>query len=132
MAVWGNVKSQGVAKDAKACAYAALGMRRELKKLNDQWKTEGRMTLGMGVGINQGDVLIGNIGSYEPHERLDPTVIGDAVNLASRLETHSDLRRRYPCWNKRGAIDTRRILSALRRPRAGERENGPGRCIHHR
>src|SRR5205823_12551952 len=76
----------GVAKDAKACAYAALGMRRQLKKLNDQWKTEGRMTLGMGVGINQGDVLIGNIGSYEPHERLDPTVIGDAVNLASRLE----------------------------------------------
>ena len=86
MAVWGNVKSQGVAKDAKACAYAALRMRRELKKLNDQWKTEGRMTLGMGVGINHGDVLIGNIGSYEPHERLDPTVIGDAVNLASRLE----------------------------------------------
>src|SRR5439155_4384583 len=76
----------GVAKDAKACAYAALGMRRELKKLNDQWKTEGRMTLGMSVGINQGEVLIGNIGSYEPHERMDPTVIGDAVNLASRLE----------------------------------------------
>ncbi|MEY2491447.1 MAG: adenylate cyclase [Verrucomicrobiota bacterium] len=86
MAVWGNVKSQGVAKDANACAHAALGMRRQLKKLNDGWKLEGRMTLGMGVGINQGDVLIGNIGSYEPHERLDPTVIGDVVNLASRLE----------------------------------------------
>jgi adenylate cyclase len=86
MAVWGNVKSQGVAKDAKACARAALAMRHELKKLNDNWKTEGRMTLGMGVGINQGEALIGNIGSYEPHERLDPTVIGDAVNLASRLE----------------------------------------------
>lgn len=83
MAVWGNVKSQGVAKDTKACAHAALGMRRELKKLNDRWRTEGRMTLGMGVGINQGEVLIGNIGSSE---RLDPTVIGDAVNLASRLE----------------------------------------------
>ncbi|HEY2103629.1 MAG TPA: adenylate/guanylate cyclase domain-containing protein [Chthoniobacterales bacterium] len=86
MAVWGNVKSQGVAKDARDCAYAALAMRRELKKLNDGWKLEGRMTLGMGVGINQGEVLIGNIGSYEPHERLDPTVIGDVVNLASRLE----------------------------------------------
>jgi len=86
MAVWGNVKSQGVVKDAKACAYTALGMRRELRKLNDHWKTEGRMTLGMGIGINQGEALIGNIGSYEPHERLDPTVIGDAVNLASRLE----------------------------------------------
>src|SRR5207248_3388170 len=54
MAVWGNVKSQGKAKDAKAAAYAALGMRRELLRLNNGWKTEGRMTLGMGVGINHG------------------------------------------------------------------------------
>lgn len=86
MAVWGNVKSQGIADDAIACARAALAMRHGLKKLNDGWKVEGRMTLGMGVGINQGEVLIGNIGSHAPHERLDPTVIGDAVNLASRLE----------------------------------------------
>src|SRR5438552_2651781 len=83
MAVWGNVKSQGKAKDAKAAAHAALGMRRELLQLNNKWKTEGRMTLGMGVGINQGDVLAGNIGSQD---RADLTVIGDAVNLASRLE----------------------------------------------
>jgi adenylate cyclase len=83
MAVWGNVKSQGKAKDAKAAAHAALGMRRELLRLNNAWKTEGRMTLGMGVGINHGDVLAGNIGSQD---RADLTVIGDAVNLASRLE----------------------------------------------
>jgi adenylate cyclase len=83
MAVWGNVKSQGKAKDAKAAAYAALGMRRELLRLNNGWKTEGRMTLGMGVGINHGDVLAGNIGSQD---RADLTVIGGAVNLASRLE----------------------------------------------
>jgi adenylate cyclase len=83
MAVWGNVKSQGVAKDAKAAAHAALGMRRELLRLNNGWKTEGRMTLGMGVGINHGDVLAGNIGSQD---RADLTVIGGAVNLASRLE----------------------------------------------
>jgi adenylate cyclase len=83
MAVWGNVKSQGKAKDAKAAAHAALAMRRELLRLNNKWKTEGRMTLGMGVGINQGDVLAGNIGSQD---RADLTVIGDAVNLASRLE----------------------------------------------
>ena len=87
MAVWGNVKSQGVDKDAKAAVRTALGMRAELRKLNERWKSEGRTPLGFGVGINHGEAVIGNIGSYEPHERLDPTVIGDSVNLASRLES---------------------------------------------
>ena len=83
MAVWGNVQSNGPATDAKECARAALGMRAALKELNAGWRAEGRMTLGMGVGLNSGDVLAGNIGSGE---RADLTVIGDAVNLASRLE----------------------------------------------
>ena len=83
MAVWGNVLSLGMAQDAKNCARAALGMRRELAQLNEKWRGEGRMGLGMGIGINQGEVIVGNIGS---HERMDPTVIGDSVNLASRLE----------------------------------------------
>ena len=83
MAVWGNVRSFGVAEDTKNCARAALAMRRELKQLNQKWREEGRMGLGMGIGINQGEVIVGNIGS---HERMDPTVIGDSVNLASRLE----------------------------------------------
>ncbi len=86
MAVFGNVKSQGVELDARCAVRTALGMRRELEKLNERWRQEGRMPLGFGVGINHGEAVIGNIGSYEPHERLDPTVIGDAVNLASRLE----------------------------------------------
>lgn len=83
MCVWGNVKTFGVQEDAKCAARTALGMRHELQKLNDGWRAEGRLGLGMGVGINQGEVIVGNIGS---HERMDPTVIGDAVNLASRLE----------------------------------------------
>ena len=83
MAVWGNVRSLGTAQDAKSCVRAALGMRRELSKLNQSWREQGRMGLGMGVGINHGEVIVGNIGSQE---RMDPTVIGDAVNLASRLE----------------------------------------------
>jgi adenylate cyclase len=83
MAVWGNVRSFGMAQDAKNCARAALAMRWELRQLNQKWREEGRMGLGMGIGINQGEVVVGNIGS---HERMDPTVIGDSVNLASRLE----------------------------------------------
>src|SRR5438552_1078694 len=83
MAVWGNVRSLGTAQDAKSCARAALGMRRELSQLNQTWREQGRMGLGMGIGVNHGEVIVGNIGS---HERMDPTVIGDSVNLASRLE----------------------------------------------
>ena len=83
MAVWGNVRSFGMAEDAKNCARAALGMRRELRNLNQKWRGEGRMGFGMGIGINHGEVIVGNIGS---HERMDPTVIGDSANLASRIE----------------------------------------------
>ena len=86
MAVWGNVRSAGAAQDAKAAARSALGMQRALKELNARWRNEGKMPLGMGIGINHGIAVVGNIGSYAPHERLDPTVIGDSVNLASRLE----------------------------------------------
>ncbi|MFN2623123.1 MAG: CHASE2 domain-containing protein [Chthoniobacterales bacterium] len=83
MAVWGNVTSAGVAEDAKACARAAVTMRHELLQLNQQWKERGIAPFQFGIGINHGEVLVGNIGSQE---KADPTVIGDAVNLASRLE----------------------------------------------
>jgi adenylate cyclase len=83
MAVWGNVRSLGRAEDAKSAARAALAMRRELWTLNQRWFAAGTVPFAIGVGINQGDVVVGNIGSQE---KADPTVIGDAVNLASRLE----------------------------------------------
>jgi len=83
MAVWGNVRSQGQAGDTKLAARAALAMRRELWTLNRKWWDEGIAPFAIGIGINQGDVVVGNIGSQE---KADPTVIGDAVNLASRLE----------------------------------------------
>ena len=58
-------------------------MRRELRGLNEKWNAQGIAPFHIGIGINHGDVLVGNIGSQE---KADPTVIGDAVNLASRLE----------------------------------------------
>ncbi|MGI8891260.1 MAG: CHASE2 domain-containing protein [Chthoniobacterales bacterium] len=83
MAVWGNVRSRGPAEDARMAARSALMMRRELRILNERWHSEGIAPFAIGIGINSGDVLGGNIGSQE---KADPTVIGDAVNLASRLE----------------------------------------------
>ncbi|HJT79566.1 MAG TPA: adenylate/guanylate cyclase domain-containing protein, partial [Chthoniobacterales bacterium] len=59
MAVWGNVHSYGVTEDAKRAVRAAYGMRLALKTLNDSWREQGRMGLGMGVGINQGEVIVG-------------------------------------------------------------------------
>ena len=56
MAVWGNVRSQGEAEDAKMAARAALAMRRELKILNDGWFARGIAPFAIGIGINQGDV----------------------------------------------------------------------------
>src|SRR5947209_18280549 len=50
MAVWGNVHSYGVTEDSKRAVRAAYGMRCALRQLNDSWREQGRMGLGMGVG----------------------------------------------------------------------------------
>jgi adenylate cyclase len=58
-------------------------MFRKLDELNAKWKAEGRRTISIGVGLNTGPVNVGNMGS---DKRLAWTVMGDNVNLASRLE----------------------------------------------
>jgi adenylate cyclase len=63
---------------------AALDMVAELGMLNQRWKAEGRPELDIGIGINTGPMIAGNIGS---DAIMSYTVIGDAVNLGSRLES---------------------------------------------
>lgn len=64
---------------------AALDMIVELRKLNERWAAEGRFSeLDIGIGINTGSMIAGNIGSLQI---MSYTVIGDAVNLGARLES---------------------------------------------
>jgi adenylate cyclase len=63
---------------------AALDMTRTLDRLNETWRSQGRPELNIGVGVNSGEMIAGNIGS---EAIMSYTVIGDAVNLGSRLES---------------------------------------------
>ncbi len=63
---------------------AACEMQKELRSLCAKWEAEGRARLKMGVGINSGAAVVGNIGTAE---HMEYTAIGDAVNLAARLES---------------------------------------------
>lgn len=70
--------------DATARALrAALAMQRRFAQIRSHWLGEEK-NLGLGIGINAGDVVVGNVGS---ERKMDYTAIGDAVNLAKRLES---------------------------------------------
>jgi len=81
MAFWGSPYPQDD-HAFRACS-CALEMIRCLDQLNDKWESEGRKRISIGIGVNTGPVNVGNMGSSK---RLAWTVMGDNVNLASRLE----------------------------------------------
>jgi adenylate cyclase len=83
MAVWGAPTSHG--NDTANAIEGALMMRTTLAEMNKgRGKDPKKPLIRIGCGINTGPVLAGQIGSTE---RMEYTVIGDAVNLASRVET---------------------------------------------
>jgi len=84
MAIWNAPLD--VDNHAQLAIDTAMEMEVELKKLNKELKADGLMELGVGIGINTGDAVVGNMGS---NQRFDYTVLGDSVNLAARLEAQT-------------------------------------------
>jgi len=81
MAVFGAPLDQP--DHARRACLTALEMMGELHKLQKKWEAEGRPVLNIGIGISTGEMVVGNMGS---EMRFDYTVMGDMVNLGSRLE----------------------------------------------
>lgn len=82
MAIWG-APIETVDHPARA-ARAALGMIEALDRIRGEWRSVFGTDIAIGIGINTGEMIVGNVGS---EKRFDYTVIGDNVNLASRLES---------------------------------------------
>jgi class 3 adenylate cyclase len=81
---FGDPETRGVKEDALACVRMALAMQRRIGELAEQWRAIGIETpLHCRIGIHTGYCTVGNFGS---EDRMDYTIVGGAVNLASRLE----------------------------------------------
>jgi len=81
MAIWGAPKRHD--NDELAAIKAAIEMIDELDALNIRRTNRGQLPIDIGIGLNTGDVIAGNMGS---ESRMNYTVLGDSVNLAARLE----------------------------------------------
>lgn len=81
MAFW-NAPVQRDDHVLRACA-GALRAARRMERVNDTWEAEGRPRIGIRIGLNCANVLVGNVGSSN---RLSYTALGDGVNVAARLE----------------------------------------------
>lgn len=89
MALWGVPVEQP--DHPRMAVKAAWAMLNKLKELQEQWKKRGIEPFDIGMGINTGEMIAGNMGS---DKRMDYTVIGDQVNAAARIES---LTRQFNC-----------------------------------
>ena len=81
MAFWGAPLDQS--NHAEMACSSSLEMMDKLRELQIKWKKEGIPSFEIGIGLNSGDAIVGNMGSFD---RFDYTAMGDNVNLASRME----------------------------------------------
>ena len=88
MIFFGDPSTQGARHDAVAAVSMAIAMRKHMKVLRQQWRAQGiTKPLEIRMGINTGYCTVGNFGT---EMRMDYTIIGREVNLASRLESAAD------------------------------------------
>jgi class 3 adenylate cyclase/phosphoglycerate-specific signal transduction histidine kinase len=116
---FGDPETRGVKEDALACVEMAIAMRKRMRELQGVWRASGiEKPLQCRIGINTGYCTVGNFGS---EHRMDYTIIGGGVNLASRLEaaatpgeilmsyeTYANVQHRIHC-EERGHISVKGI-----------------------
>src|SRR5690606_29909076 len=89
LAFFGDPETRGVKEDAMACVNMAIAMQRRMRELQAEWRESGlQKPFQLRIGINTGYCTVGNFGS---EDRMDYTIIGSEVNLASRLQSHAEL-----------------------------------------
>ncbi len=89
LAFFGDPETKGVREDAIACVNMAVAMQRRMRELQFEWRDAGlEKPFQLRIGINTGYCTVGNFGS---EDRMDYTIIGNEVNLASRLQSHAEL-----------------------------------------
>ncbi len=88
MIFFGDPESRGIKNDALACVQMAIEMREAMIDLKNEWRKLGIVQpLKIRIGINTGFCTVGNFGS---DDRMDYTIIGNQVNLTSRLESNAE------------------------------------------
>jgi class 3 adenylate cyclase len=89
MVFFGDPETKGLKEDALACVRMAIAMLRRMRQLQSEWQELGaEKPFRVRIGINTGYVTVGNFGS---NDRMDYTIIGNAVNLTARLQTNSEI-----------------------------------------
>ena len=88
MVFFGDPESRGIKSDAITCVSMAIAMKRAMEELQVRWRADGiENPPALRMGINSGVCKVGNFGT---ENRLDYTLLGRAVNLASRLESSAE------------------------------------------
>jgi PAS domain S-box-containing protein len=88
LAFFGDPETRGVKEDAMACVNMAIAMQRRMRELQFEWRDAGlEKPFQLRIGINTGYCTVGNFGS---EDRMDYTIIGNEVNLASRLQSNTE------------------------------------------